>query len=234
MQFSNKILITNLVVALISICNKSTSEDVDIHQLWLDCRLKEVVSFEVFNTAILGYHKIENLNKKNIVTLIDFSKPSTEKRFFVIDIEKKQLIYKCFVAHGKNSGDNFAKSFSNQSESLKSSLGFYLTAETYYGDHGYSLRLDGLEKGINDNARAREIVIHGADYVSEEFIKKYGRLGRSWGCPALPVELSKEIIDKISGGSCLFIYYDDKYYKENSQYAAHRTPRSFHPSFIFR
>ena len=216
MQFLNKILIVNFVVALVSICNKSTAEGVDIHQLWLDCRLKEVVSFEVFNTAILGYHKIENLNKKNIVTIIYFSKPSTEKRFFVIDIENKRLLYECFVAHGKNSGDNFAKSFSNQSESLKSSLGFFLTAETYSGDHGFSLRLDGLEKGINDNARAREIVIHGAEYVSGEFIKKYGRLGRSWGCPSLPVEVSKEIIDKISGGSCLFIYGDDNYYKKNS------------------
>jgi len=220
MQFLNKILIVNLVVALVSICNKSTAEGVDIHQLWLDCRLKEVVSFEIFNTAILGHNKIENLHKKNIVTIIDFSKPSTEKRLIVVDVEKKQLISKCFVAHGKNSGDNFAKSFSNQSESLKSSLGFYLTAETYYGEHGYSLRLDGLEKDINDNARMREIVIHGADYVSEEFIKKYGRLGRSWGCPALPVELSKDIIDKISGGSCLFIYGDDKYYKENSVFLA--------------
>jgi len=216
MQYLNKILIVNLVVALVSICNKSTAEGIDIHQLWLDCRLKEVVTFEVFNTAILGHNKIEKLHKKNIVTIIDFSKPSTEKRFFVIDIEKKQLLYKCFVAHGKNSGDNYAKSFSNQSESLKSSLGFYLTSETYYGKHGYSLRLDGLEKDINENARAREIVIHGADYVSDEFIKKYDRLGRSWGCPALPVELSKDIIDKISGGSCLFIYGDDKYYKENS------------------
>jgi L,D-transpeptidase catalytic domain len=216
MQISNKILIAIFIFTLISVCNISTAKDVDIHQLWLDCRLKEVVSFEVFNTAILGYHKIENLNKKNIVTIIDFSKPSTEKRFFVIDIENKRLLYECFVAHGKNSGDNFAESFSNQSESLKSSLGFFLTAETYSGDHGFSLRLDGLEKGINDNARAREIVIHGAEYVSGEFIKKYGRLGRSWGCPSLPVEVSKEIIDKISGGSCLFIYGDDNYYKKNS------------------
>lgn len=218
MQISGKILIAVFVFTSVSLGSRASSKDDDIHKLWLDCRLKEVLSFEAFNTAIKGYRQIDNLNKKNIVTIIDFSKASTEKRFFVIDLENKQLLYRCYVAHGKNSGENFAKSFSNQSESLSSSVGFFLTAETFYGDHGYSLRLDGLEKGINDNARAREIVIHGADYVSEKFIKKYGRLGRSWGCPALPVEVSKEVIDTISEGSCLFVYSDDNYYKENSHF----------------
>lgn len=219
MQTLNKILlIAVFTFAAINLSNKEATEDVDIHQLWLDCRLDEVVSFEVFNTAIQGYRQIDNIKKKNVVTIIDFSKPSTEKRFFVIDLENKQLLYKCFVAHGKNSGENYAKSFSNQSHSLKSCLGFFLTAETYFGKHGYSLRLDGLEKSINDNARAREIVIHGAEYVSQQFIKKYGRLGRSWGCPALPLETSKEVIDKISNGSCLFIYGVDNYYKENSNF----------------
>ena len=168
-----------------------------------------MVSFEVFNTAITGLNQIKAPVKKNLITIIDFSKPSTENRFFVIDIESRHLLYSCLVAHGKNSGENYADSFSNEPESLKSSLGFFLTAETYNGAHGYSLCIDGLEKGINDNAREREIVIHGADYVSYEFIKKYGRLGRSWGCPALPAELLKSIIDKISGGTCLFIYGKD-------------------------
>jgi len=164
--------------------------------------------------AMQGYNHMEHLKKKNLLTIIDFSKPSTEKRFLVIDLEHKQLVYHCLVAHGKNSGENRAISFSNQARSLKSSLGFFMTAETYSGKHGYSLRLDGLEKNINDNARSRDIVIHGADYVSQPFIKKQGRLGRSWGCPALPIELSKEIIDMISGGSCLFIYGNG--YQENS------------------
>jgi len=215
-QISGKILIAIFIFHNLGLSNFQKSEITDIHQLWLDCKLKGLVDFNIFNTAVLGYKHIDNLKKKSILTLIDFSKPSTEKRFFVIDLEKKQLIYRCLVAHGKNSGDNYAKSFSNTLESLQSSLGFYLTAETYEGDHGYSLRLDGLEKGINDNARKREIVIHGADYVGEEFIKKYGRIGRSWGCPALPPEISKEIMTKISGGSCLFIYADDKNYKTNS------------------
>lgn len=219
MQISYKILlIAFFAFTAISLSNKESTEEVDVHQLWLDCRLDEVLSFGVFNTAILGYRQINNIKKKNIVTIIDFSKPSTEKRFFVIGLEQKQLLFNCFVAHGRNSGGNSAKIFSNQSQSLKSCLGFFLTAETYYGKHGYSLRLDGLEKSINDNARAREIVIHGAEYVSQQFIKKYGRLGRSWGCPALPMETSKEVIDNISNGSCLFIFGMDKYYKENSTF----------------
>ncbi len=161
---------------------------------------------------------MEGLKKPNILTIIDYSKPSSEKRFFVIDIQKKQLLYTSFVAHGKNSGDNYVTSFSNLPNSLQSSIGFFLTAETYTGENGYSMKLDGLEKGINDNARSREIVIHGADYVSQEYIAKYGRLGRSWGCPSLPREVSKEIIDVISNGSCLFIYGKDENYKKNSTF----------------
>jgi hypothetical protein len=193
-----------------------TADNIDIRKLWLDCELTEVIPFEVFNRAMLGYSQIENIKKKNLISIIDFSLASTEKRFYVIDLENKKLLYRCLVAHGKNTGENSANHFSNESKSLKSSLGFYLTAETYTGINGYSLKLDGLEKDINDNARAREIVIHGADYVSEDYIKRYGRLGRSWGCPALPPEILKEIVEKISNGSCLFIYADDKFYQENS------------------
>jgi hypothetical protein len=204
------------LLLLISIGTQAQSGKDENRQLWLECNLEGRITFNIFDIAVTGSHLIENRGKKNIITIIDFTKPSTEERFFVIDLEHKELKYKCYVAHGRNSGDDYAKSFSNDSESLKSSLGFYLTAETYSGVHGYSLKLDGLEKNINDKARRREIVIHGAEYVSDEFIKKYGRLGRSWGCPALPVNISKEIIDLISGGSCLFIYGDDKYYKANS------------------
>lgn len=181
-------------------------KDNEIHNLWIECKLDSVVSYDIFNSAIIGYRQIDNIKKKNILTIIDYSKPSDKDRFFVIDLENKKLLFKCLVAHGKNSGEYIATSFSNQSGSLKSSPGFFLTAETYYGDNGYSLRLDGLEKGINDSARLRDIVIHGAGYVSKKFIEENGRLGRSWGCPALPLEVSKEIIDCIAEGSCLFVY----------------------------
>ena len=137
---------------------------------------------------------------------------------YVIDLDSKSLLFHSLVAHGQKTGGNKAYHFSNKSESHKSSLGFFKTAETYSGKHGYSLRLDGLEKGINDHARTRAIVIHGADYVSQKFIQKYGRLGRSWGCPALPVEVSKKIIETISGGTCLFVFGKDSKYKTKSKY----------------
>jgi hypothetical protein len=219
MKLQGKILILIFIFSAISLSNlRAQNVDADINQLWIECQLKGVIPYNIFNTAVLGYRRTENIKRKNLITIIDFSRPSTEERLLVIDLENKKVRYKCFVAHGKNSGENYAKSFSNQDESLMSSLGFYLTGETYTGENGYSLRLNGLEKGINDHARAREIVIHGAAYVSKEFIDKYGRLGRSWGCPALPPEVTKEIIDLISGGSCLFIYADDVFYKENSTF----------------
>ena len=183
-------------------------------QLNLDKRLK----FNVFNTALSGFYKIKTIKKSTLLTIIDFSKPSTQERLFVIDLEHKNLLIQSYVAHGQNSGENKAKRFSNTEDSHQSSLGFYLTAETYTGKHGYSLRLDGIEKGINNNARLRNIVIHKASYVSKSFIKKNGRLGRSWGCPALPQEKNKEIINLIKEGSCLFIYAKDKTYLKRSKF----------------
>ncbi len=190
--------------------------------LWTDCNLQDKLSFEVFNMAVSGSLKIDNLKKKNLLTIIDFSKPSSVKRFFVIDTEKRKLLYHTYVAHGKNSGEYRPVRFSNLSGSLQSSLGFFLTGETYMGENGYSMKLEGLEQGINHNARERDIVIHGADYVSEEYIAKYGRLGRSWGCPALPLILSKEIIDVISNGSCLFVYAEDSFYLKNSNFTGEK------------
>jgi len=178
--------------------------------------LNKCIEYKVFKLAIDGSKKIKDNKKKNIITIIDFSKPSTSERLFVIDLEKKQLVMKSLVAHGKNTGENQALKFSNKTGSLQSCLGFFVTGEIYYGKHGYSLRLDGLEKGINDNSRNREIVMHGADYVSETFARQHGRIGRSWGCPAVPVELTKKIIDYIADGSCLFIYANDKSYFEKS------------------
>lgn len=176
----------------------------------------ELPSREVLELAMEGWEKLENDLKSPILTVIDFSLPSTEKRLWVIDPAKGLILYHSVVAHGRNSGELLAKTFSNQPESFQSSLGFYKTAETYQGKHGYSLRLDGLEKGFNDQARNRAIVIHGADYAKEEFAKTTGRLGRSLGCPALPPELSAKVIDLIKDGSLLFIYGNDEAYLQQS------------------
>lgn len=186
-----------------------------VRDIYSHCNLSGKLNFDIFNLAMEGYNKLDPV-KKNILTIIDFTKPSTKKRMFIIDIKKRKLLIQTYVAHGKNSGLNYATKFSNRKGSLQSSLGFYLTAETYFGKHGYSLMIDGVEKGINDNARRRSVVIHGADYVSEKFIAKNHRLGRSWGCPAVPEKLSKQIIDLIKGGSCLFIYANESDYLTHS------------------
>lgn len=173
---------------------------------------------ESFSKALEGYYllKSKGLIKKEFLTIIDFSLSSSIKRMWIIDMNQNKIILNSLVAHGKNSGEEYAKEFSNKNQSNKSSLGFFATGEVYQGKHGLSLKLDGLEKGINDNARKREVVVHGADYVSENFIKNHKRLGRSQGCPAVPVELSKKIIEIIKDKSCLFIYHpskNDLYYK---------------------
>ena len=179
------------------------------------------LSFETFSYACQGYWQLfsdDAIKKKNILTIIDFNKSSTEKRLFIIDLKKQKIIHESLVAHGKNSGWDIPESFSNVINSKKSSLGFFLTAETYTGKHGLSLKLDGLEKDINDNARKRYIVIHSADYVSNQFINKVGRLGRSFGCPTLPSENYNKVIDLIKNKSLIFIYSNQKEYFSKSEY----------------
>lgn len=177
-------------------------------------------SKDLLKTALAGYEiliKEESISRPGIITIIDFSLPSSKKRLWVLDITSEKVLYNCLVSHGVNSGELMAENFSNIPGSNTSSPGFYSTGETYTGKHGLSLKLDGLEAGINDRARARTIVIHGARYVSPEFVRKNGRLGRSFGCPAVPQELSKEIIQTIKDGSCLFIYAAKKSYTSNSE-----------------
>ena len=196
--------------------NQDENPTVDLcYQLYMDMQLDTLVEYKAFEQAIVGYHTIDAKNK-NIITLIDFTKPSTQKRLFVLNIEQKEIVFASHVAHGKNSGDNYAVSFSNKSGSNKSSLGFYLTGETYEGRNGYSLILNGLEKNINDKARQRSIVIHAADYCDPEEAVHCGRLGRSWGCPALPNDLNEPIINAIKGGTLLFIYADNQDYLAKS------------------
>ena len=167
--------------------------------------LEGVVDWKAFQQAVAGYEKITD-RKRDVLTLIDFSKPSTEKRLFVFDMKERKLLYTSLVSHGRNSGSNWATSFSNENGSYKSSLGFYLTETTYQGKNGYSLILEGLEKGINDHARQRAIVVHGAAYANPSVISGGGRLGRSLGCPALPQKMARPIIDAIKGGSVMYIY----------------------------
>lgn len=179
--------------------------------LYNEMELDGVVNYDAFEKAVAGYNKIGQKSKE-ILTLVDFSKPSTEERFYVFDMRHKKLLFTSLVSHGKNSGGNYATSFSNKTGSLKSSLGFFLTENTYQGRNGYSLVLDGLEKGINDKAKERAIVIHGAAYSNPSVIASSGRLGRSFGCPALPLAVSKPIINTIKGGSLLFIYANNQNY----------------------
>lgn len=170
---------------------------------------------ESFEKALQGFYalKAKGIVKKDILTIVDFTLSSNKKRMWIIDMTTNTVLYNSLVAHGRNTGEEFAEDFSNAGSSFKSSLGFYATGEVYQGKHGMSLRLDGLEKGINDNARNRAVVVHGADYVAEDFIKAHGRLGRSQGCPALPVGITKEVINVIKDKSCLFIYHPSTNYK---------------------
>ncbi|MEO6229618.1 MAG: murein L,D-transpeptidase catalytic domain-containing protein [Ferruginibacter sp.] len=177
------------------------------------------LSEAAFEYALKGYDylsKTSLLAKKNILSIVDFSKVSSKKRLFVLDITTGKILFNTLVAHGHNSGNEYASQFSNLPESHQSSLGFYVTLGTYFGGNGYSLRLKGCEKGINDKAFERAIVIHGAKYVSDSFIDSRGFLGRSYGCPSVPTEVSKDIIDVIKNGSCLFVYHPTKNYIQNS------------------
>ncbi len=187
----------------------------ECQQLYHEMGLEGIVNYSAFEQIMKGYSYFI-ISKKDIVTLIDYSKPSTEKRFYILDLKNKKLLLSSFVSHGKNSGENLATSFSNENGSHKSSLGFFTTENTYQGKNGYSLVLNGLEKGINDRAKERAIVIHGASYSNPSVISSLGRLGRSQGCPALPLFISKSIINIIKGGSLLYIYANDINYINRS------------------
>ena len=182
------------------------------------------LSMEVFQKALTGYFNLKTANKlsqnSSVITVVDFTKPSREKRMWIIDLLSKQLLLNTWVAHGKGSGDDIANQFSNNDESHQSSLGFYVTDDVYNGKHGRSLRLDGLDEGFNSNARARAIVLHAADYVSQSAIEQMGRLGRSFGCPAVSPEVVGQVINTIKGKTVLFINgndpnYSSKYLDEN-------------------
>jgi hypothetical protein len=178
----------------------------------------------VLELALNGYAQLQDKLKKPLLTVIDYSLPSTQKRLWIIDLAQQKILLHTVVAHGRNSGALLAEKFSNRPESYQSSLGFFQTGEAYQGKHGYSLRLDGLEAGINDQARARAIVIHGADYAKETVAATAGRLGRSLGCPAVPPDLSTSLIKLIKEGSLLFIYGKDPNYLRMSKFWSQDLP----------
>lgn len=178
---------------------------------------------QVLALAMRSYQNALNRGidiNKPILTIIDYSLPSTAKRLWVIDLRSKHVLYNTLVAHGENSGDTYARRFSNQFGSLESSLGVFLTGDTYMGHRGYTLRIKGLDSGFNTNAEARHIVIHGAWYVSDMLAKMRGTIGRSWGCPALDPKVAIPVINTIKDGSLLFVYYPDSTWLHKSKFIA--------------
>jgi hypothetical protein len=178
----------------------------------------KIIDSIVLSYALEGVKNIEDSLHVNFkyIAIVDFSKPSTEQRFFLLDLTDTSLVCVDYVCHGKYSGENFATSFSNQIESNKSSLGFYRLSETYMGAHGLSIRMDGLDNGFNNNARKRAIVMHTADYANASIIKELGRFGRSLGCPTLPEKTFNQIATQLSNNAIIFQYYPDKKYLESS------------------
>jgi hypothetical protein len=180
---------------------------------------KAGLSETAFEYAWRGYHNLlkkGSIRKRSVLSIADFSQSSSERRMYVIDVRHRRLLYRTYVAHGQNSGAEYAESFSNEPESFKSSLGFYVTRTTYVGKNGLSLRLNGVDNGYNDMAMKRNIVLHGCTYVGDEYLENFGATGTSLGCPALPAEISAKIIKAVKGGSCFFIYHPSQDYLDHS------------------
>lgn len=194
----------------------------DAHSLYLQLRPQDsTLSYHVFNLAYEGYLNLvnaEEILEGSILTVVDFSMSSTNKRLWMIDVAQGNILLNTFVAHGKNSGDEFAIRHSNKINSLQSSPGFYRATKTYHGKHGLSLRLEGLDTLFNDLAMDRAIVLHGADYANESFILQHKRLGRSWGCPAVPQQEKQFIIEHLKDGGCLYIHFNDPQYLAESKW----------------
>jgi hypothetical protein len=179
------------------------------------------LSKQAYDYAMRGFNTLRDMGKlsnDSIISIVDFTLSSAKKRLFVLDLKNYKVLFNTYVAHGRNSGAEYAEHFSNSFSSNKSSLGFFVTGETYNGEHGYSLHLEGEEKGFNDNAYRRAIVMHCANYVDENYIKSKGYIGRSLGCPAIPEDVYKPIIDEIKDGSCLFLYSPNNYYLSHSRF----------------
>lgn len=208
-------------VVLLETAKLNLTVEEEIKQVYTDFveNNTTVPDLESFKNGMMGYYKLsdQNLLDKNILTIIDFTLSSTKKRMWVLDMTNNKVLFNTVVAHGKNTGGEFATKFSNNLNSLQSSLGFYITGETYFGKNGYSMFIDGMEKQFNSKARERYVVVHGASYANPSFVKKLGRLGRSYGCPALPTALTNDIIDVIKNKSVIYIHSADQSYLKNSE-----------------
>ena len=178
------------------------------------------LSKKVFAYAWKGYKHLLSkgqVRNSDVLSICDFSQSSRRKRLYVIDLESEKMLVNTYVAHGRNSGGEYANRFSNSPESHQSSLGFYVTRNTYFGGHGLALKIDGVERGINDKAKERNIVVHGSKYIGDQFLKSNRFNGRSFGCPAIPAKQTPKVINSIKNGSCLFIYHPTKYYLTKSR-----------------
>ena len=196
---------------------KSSNFQVSVLKIYEDLGLeKQGLSLKTFDEAIMGYLNLKNaglLSDKPLLSIVEFDRPSTKKRFWLIDLKKRKVLKNTYVSHGKNSGENLAKQFSNVDDSNMSSLGFYVTEDTYFGKHGLSLKLNGMDEAYNSNAKLRNIVMHGAEYVGEDFIRQQGRLGRSEGCPALPMGEHMEVIEQVRDRTVLYLHASGQPYK---------------------
>jgi hypothetical protein len=200
---------------------KAAAFAAEVSNLYQEFDLEEIgLSRKAFEYALKGYNYLLEhhwLNKTSILSICDMSQSSRNKRLYVLDLDQKKVLVNTYVAHGRNSGQEFAQSFSNNPSSHKSSLGFYITQGTYFGNNGLSLKIRGMERGFNDRAGGRNIVVHGSQYVGPDFLEMNKFCGRSYGCPAVPADESETIIDLIKEGSCLFIYHPTKKYITKSK-----------------
>ena len=218
----NKIITLFLAVMLTSHLTSFAHSPINISSSTTTLsRIAPKLNRKVLQMALAAYDKavVKGLVKKPLLAVIDYSLPSSKQRLWIFDIHRNRLLYNTYVAHGVNSGDVIPHHFSNQSSSRETSLGTYVTQDTYMGSKGISLNLKGLEKGFNDNALNRRVVMHGAWYVDPSFIQKTGRAGRSWGCPSIGQKLARPVINLLKGGSVLFAYYPDHNYLAHSHYA---------------
>lgn len=217
LSFGNKEAAGTIAAQKSSMASGKLSDGISIYDsLLLD---QSGLSREAFDNAKKGWDKLRSQGKlvnESLITIVDFSQSSNNKRLYILDMENYKVLFNTLVAHGKNTGKEWATRFSNRLSSYKSSPGFYVTGQTYMGSNGYSLKLDGMERGINDKALERAIVMHGADYVDESYISSLGFIGRSHGCPAVPARQAKSIINTIKDGTCLYIHVPDQKYLSHS------------------